>query len=245
MADPMDVDDPAAEGIALEPAQLSADDWVTPLGQAGWSASHSSHGVPPYAADAVTSSPRRRYLGSRYQDWIEKILEQRRKRQEDRLFHLSQRLIGQHPSENFTKNFKSTISSWISLLEITTLPKGIASSDPLITVALKEVDSYICRSWEGHLMQRLAYIQLLRLFTCIEGVIRAERKRGEFFGAAGCQDASVAMNIYITAQEPHADLNRLRRQLKERKRTARRWAELSKPSPLFVLVYSKASDSIV
>jgi hypothetical protein len=58
-------------------------------------------------------------------------------------------------------------------------------------------------------------------------------------------NASIALDIYMTAQEDLSNPDVLRQELQERTQVGKWWKTLSKPSPLLVLMYSEAADSIM
>lgn len=174
-----------------------------------------------------------------------KDLEKIRKRKLARVTSLSHRLVGKEPLNSFAENCQKTIADWISLLSKTTLPSDIESSDPCIITAFKAVDSVICGHQGTYLLRRLAYIQLMRLFASLEAIIKSERETGRIFREPGYGNASIAIDIYMSAQESHLHPYDLRSELRERKRTGRRWKDLAGLSPPLVLMYSEASEPIV
>src|SRR4051812_43508417 len=102
------------------------------------------------------------------------------------------------------------MGEWIALLGKTTLPSDIASSDPRIIVAFQAVDSVICGQGT-YLLRRLAYVQLMRLFCSLEAVIQSEREYGRLQRKPCYRDKTVAIDIYMSAQERHLDSRNLRR----------------------------------
>ncbi|KND86174.1 hypothetical protein TOPH_09198 [Tolypocladium ophioglossoides CBS 100239] len=173
-----------------------------------------------------------------------KDLEKIRKRKLARVTSLSHRLIGHEPLNSFAENCQKTIADWILLLRKTTLPSDIESSDPCIITAFKAVDSIICGQQGTYLLRRLAYVQFMRLFTSLEAIIKSERETRRIFREPGYGNASIAIDIYMSAQESHLHPDKLRRELRERKRAGRSWKVLAGPSPLFTMLYSEASEPI-
>lgn len=146
---------------------------------------------------------------------------------------------------NFARNCEKVIADWKSLKSETTLSDVASSSDPRIIYAFKAVDNVICGRRGSILLRRLAYIQLMRLFTFLEGIIAYERKTGGVLRGRYYRDGSVALDIYMSAQEDTSNPRNLRRELRERKRAGRSWNDLSKPSPLLVLMYAEAAESVM
>ncbi|EGU82789.1 hypothetical protein FOXB_06696 [Fusarium oxysporum f. sp. conglutinans Fo5176] len=138
-----------------------------------------------------------------------------RKKQSACVISLSHRLIGLNPLGSFAENCEKTIPDWITLLGKTMLPTFINSSHPCIIAAFKAVDSIICGDEGTHLLRRLAYIELMRLFASLEAIIKYERETGRISREPGYGNASLALDIYMSAQESHPHPNDLRRELRE------------------------------
>ncbi|KAL6406016.1 hypothetical protein AUP68_10574 [Ilyonectria robusta] len=71
------------------------------------------------------------------------------------------------------------MAEWNSLKSETALPNVTSSSDPRIIHAFKVVDNVICGRQSSALLRRLAYVQLMRLFTFLEDIIGFEREMGQ------------------------------------------------------------------
>ncbi|KAK0627106.1 hypothetical protein B0T14DRAFT_511794 [Immersiella caudata] len=158
---------------------------------------------------------------------------------------LCNRLIGSDAISNFADNCEKTLPDWVKLLRKITLPTNITSRDPRIIAAFKALDSVIC----GHgtiMLRRLANVHLMQLFGSLEAIIKFERNIGRIHREPYYRDDHIAMDIYLSAQESHSNTNDLRRKLRQnRKRFSKRWNDLAITSPLFVLVYSDAAESIM
>ena len=162
-----------------------------------------------------------------------------------RVTFLSNRLIGHNPIGTFAGNCEKTLPDWITLLRNATLPNGVTSGDPRIITAFKAVDSIICGQGTN-MLRRLANVHLMRLFGSLEAIIETDRETGRIHREPYYRDDHVAMDIYTRAQETHSNTNELRLKLRRgRKRFSKRWRDLATASPLFVLVYSDAAESIV
>ncbi|KAI3333798.1 hypothetical protein F4824DRAFT_512943 [Ustulina deusta] len=167
------------------------------------------------------------------------------KRKLARVTSLSKRLIGYDPIGTFADNCEKTLPDWIGLLRKATLPNDITSEDPRIITAFKAVDNVICGQGTD-LLQRLANVQLMRLFGSLKDIIKSDRDNGRIHREPYYRDANVAMDIYLSAQETQSNTKQLRLKLKQgRKRFSKRWSDLATASPLFVLVYSDAAEAIV
>lgn len=181
----------------------------------------------------------------RISKWQAKDLEASRQRQKARATLLCDKLLGGDPLGMLSRNYQATIADWNTLVAETTPPGNVSSSSPRITHAFRAIDSIICGQQGSYLLRRLAYVQLMRLFDLLEDTIRLERETGQVIRGRYYRDSSVALDIYMSAQEDARDQCYLRRQLNERKRTGRSWRDLSKPSPLLVLMYPEAADRIM
>ncbi len=96
-----------------------------------------------------------------------------------------------------------------------------------IITAFKAVDNVICGQGTD-LLQRLANIQLIRLFNSLEGIIKADRDNGRIHREPYYRDANVAMDIYLGAQGTQVDTKELRLKLRQgRKRFSKRWSHLA------------------
>jgi len=158
---------------------------------------------------------------------------------------LCNRLIGSDAIRNFAENCEKTLPDWVKLLRKITLPTNITSTDPRIIAAFKALDSVICG--QGTIMlRRLANVHLMRLFGSLEAIIKFERNIGHIHREPYYRNDHIAMDIYLSAQESHWNTNDLRCKLRRnRNRFSKRWNDLAIMSPLFVLVYSDAAESIV
>lgn len=140
----------------------------------------------------------------------------------------------------FANHFETALADWITILTKTTIPSNIASSDPCVTSAFRLLDR--ARNGMDNTRSRLAYIQLMRVFESLEEIIASDRENGRLLNRSGYRNASVAIDVYIKAQE---QTNISRREVIERKRIARHWRTLAEPSPLFVLIYSEVAEAVV
>ncbi|KAK2684889.1 hypothetical protein QWA68_016356 [Fusarium oxysporum] len=168
-----------------------------------------------------------------------------RKKQKTRVARLSHKLLGAAPLQTFKRNYEEIISDWDLLKSKTNIQNVSSSSDPRIIRSFKVIDDVLCGGQSSTLLRRLAYVRLMDLFSFLEGLISFERMSGRVIRERYYRDASIAIDIYMSAQEDTADPNGLRRQLRERRRVGKCWKDLSKPSPLLVLMYSEAAEPIM
>lgn len=163
----------------------------------------------------------------------------------DRLHSLAATLVRQDAMTYYLENCHHARDCWFSLVQQTTIPAGSSCLDPVIISSFRVLDSIIMSKKSTPIASGLAYVQLIRLFDRLEEIVASSRQRGLVHREAGYRNASIALDIYMTAQEECTDPAARRRQLLERKRAGRRWKQLAGPSPLFLLVYSGAAPRIV
>jgi hypothetical protein len=143
----------------------------------------------------------------------------------------------------FVGNYQYALDHWVSLQMGPALPNDVKSSDARVVAAFRVLDNAIAK--EQGMLSRLAYMQLIRMFRELEDRVAADRQRGQVHRDTGYRDASVALDIYMSAQDGSPDPTTLRRALLERKRMGRRWTTLAGPSPLFLLLYSPETEMVV
>jgi hypothetical protein len=149
------------------------------------------------------------------------------------------RLVRDDAITFFDANMENFLGDWITVLERTNLPSNMASSDPYVITVFERLDGAIDAGQSTR--SRLAYIQLMRVFQALERIIKAEMRARRIRSKTGKGKATVAMNIYRSAQPPHVSRHRP----KKRKQIARWWTTFAGPSPLFATIYSEAAEKIV
>ncbi|KAK3685897.1 hypothetical protein B0T22DRAFT_234333 [Podospora appendiculata] len=113
---------------------------------------------------------------------------------------LSRNLVRHHTLNAFADNCEKVLENWLALRGRTTFPSDICSSDPRIIAALKAAHSAIAYK-DGSRLSLLAYLELIRVCRSVEGIIKFERQNGLMHREHGRTDASVALDIYITARK--------------------------------------------
>lgn len=158
---------------------------------------------------------------------------------------LTEKLAGRDLVASFAYNCERTLGQWVSLLRLTTLPVNTTSSDSRILTAFQKLDSII--SGHGlHLLRRLAHVQLMKVFSEVESIIQFERDAKQMHREPSYRNSSIAIDIYMNAQDSYSDADQVRRGLKERKRISSRWSSLAvSSSPLFVLLYGDSAEPVV
>ena len=162
-----------------------------------------------------------------------------------RMDSLSRSFIRHDAITYFADNCTKALDNWISLLRKTTLPQNITSSDISITTAFRSLDYIISGTKTTSFLSRFTHVQLIRVFENIESIITRKRQNGLLHPARGIRDASIAISISLRSWESFPNKKWLRRKLHRCKRIGKRWRELSKPSPFFLLIYSDAAEKLV
>ncbi|KAF5675917.1 hypothetical protein FDENT_9634 [Fusarium denticulatum] len=167
-----------------------------------------------------------------------------RKMYHARVARLQRKLLDAEPLQTLSRNCEKVMADW-NLLKSDTTFQVESSSDPRIVHSFKVIDLALCGKQGSSLLRRLAFIRLVELISFLELVISSERDSGRMVRDRSYSNASIALDIYMGAQEDNSNPDDLRRQVKERKRVATMWKSLSEPSPLLVLMYSDAAETIV
>ncbi|KAI0190543.1 hypothetical protein F4808DRAFT_465646 [Astrocystis sublimbata] len=90
---------------------------------------------------------------------------------------IAQRLLTKDTASQLLRNSKLALQDWIHLLELTTLPAVIASSDPAVATRLGHLD-YMIVGNHGKFISRLARIQFVQVMGTLEAIIAKERSSG-------------------------------------------------------------------
>ena len=136
------------------------------------------------------------------------------------------------------------LTSWVFLARQTTVPKNIRSSDAQVLVAFQTIGSFIL-SESDKMLRRPAYVQLVSLLDSLVDNIATDRTRGFVHRAAGYKNTTIALDIYMSAQQRLTNAASLRRELLERKRNGQRWLQLAGPSPFTLILYSDVADQVM
>ncbi|KAK4201387.1 hypothetical protein QBC40DRAFT_324611 [Triangularia verruculosa] len=114
------------------------------------------------------------------------------------------------------------------------------NSDPCIINTFKFLD--IARTGGDRILSRLAYIRLADVFESLKQIVASDRRNGQLPAQrSGYRNASIAIDIYIEAQE---QAGTSRDEVKQRNRVARRWRTLAGPSPIFIIIYSEVAEGL-
>ncbi|KAH8889966.1 hypothetical protein GQ53DRAFT_186160 [Thozetella sp. PMI_491] len=162
----------------------------------------------------------------------------------DDLHQLASSLVRQDASSFYANSCENASVCWASLLQKTEV-SGISYDDPNITASLRALDRILTDQESTPLLLRFAYVQLTNVFENLESIIAAGRRSGLVHREIGYRNASIALDMYMAAQEGYFDVALRRRELLKRKRTGRRWRQLAGASPLFLLIYSDAAEAVV
>ena len=149
-------------------------------------------------------------------------------------------MVRQDALNRFIPDCESILGTWMSLLRNTTLPHQISSSDDRVLEAFRALESVITDKLANPFIARLAWLQLTHMLDAVENIVKSERARKIIHRAPGYGNASVVLDVYMSASKGIS-----RRTLIERRRTARRWERLAGPSPLLVLIYSNVAEAFV
>ncbi|KAI7912027.1 hypothetical protein M0657_010222 [Pyricularia oryzae] len=159
------------------------------------------------------------------------------------LYAICVHLVDQNPMVHFIGKIESVLGRWAILLTQTKMTCEILSTDRRVFAVLRALDKAITAQNGDKLLSRLAQVQLVRVLEALEARVAMERQNGHLHRRSGYRNASIVLDIYMSAQEMVPSISR--RALIERKRVAKRWNELAGPWPLFLLVYSEEAEEII
>lgn len=158
---------------------------------------------------------------------------------------LCTRLVRPNAIGQFIRNFEPGLRHWSALLNETSPPDNITSADSRFITAFKTLDRVITAGEiDSAFLSRMAYVQLIRVMKLLEYRVAIDRQAGRLHRRSGYQNASVVLDIYLSAQEDVSPSSS-RLELIGRKRRAKRWSELAGPWPIFLLVYSEEAEDIM
>ncbi|KAK7954407.1 hypothetical protein PG988_015101 [Apiospora saccharicola] len=158
----------------------------------------------------------------------------------NRIMSLAQTVVTSDTIEFFTMHYEAALIDWMNLLEKTTLPSDIDTSDGRVTTIFQTLDTLISGT-QGKYISRLAHVQLLRVFDSLEDLVAAGRSSGSVRAKHGLTNLSIAIDLYQDAQTTRASRCRLH----EKRRAIKRYAVLAGPSPIILLLYTDIADKIV
>lgn len=142
----------------------------------------------------------------------------------------------------FRNNREEYIDKWLSLVQMTTFPRTIASSNPRLLEAFTTLESVIARSQVTHTLARFAHFRLVQLIDFLKNVIQSKREKRQLRRERGHRNTSYALDIYQRAQKhPLTEKRKLINQI----RLSRRWMVLAGPSPFFLMIYSGMAQAVV
>lgn len=157
---------------------------------------------------------------------------------------LCKRLVCEGAITNFPAALESVATPWSRLLRDTAVPNDARSIDSRFVRAFKALDLAITVPESScALLPRLAIVRLFHLTKVLQARVARDRKAGRIASRSGHRDASIALDIYASAQSQFSPPSR--HSLIHRKRLAKRWGELAGPWPLFVLIYSQEAEKIM
>jgi hypothetical protein len=131
-------------------------------------------------------------------------------KQQARITQLCYKIRDSKPIQTFNKNYHQIISDWNSLKDETRILNLASSSNPRIIRSFKIINLILCRRQGSTLLCRLANVHLIDLFSIVERLVSFERKSGHIVQKPHYRDASVALDIYISAQEDRSNSSVLR-----------------------------------
>ena len=154
---------------------------------------------------------------------------------------LAQKLLTNDTASRLICDSKIALQDWLHLLELTTLPAKIASSDPVVATRLSHLNSMIVGNY-GKFIARLVHIQFLRVIETLEAIIAKERSSGSIELRKDRESTkNAAYRKYREASTRPVGAQ----QLYNLRRYCKRYQTLAGSSPLFILAYTDKVDIVV
>lgn len=154
---------------------------------------------------------------------------------------VAQQLVRAEAKVTFAQNIFEIYKFWLQLVHSTTLSHNMTSMDAGVVAAFQAIDNVI--ESNAYRLARLAYARLPVVMSSLHAIISVDRKQGRIHTAAGYRNASVALDIYLSAQRSGVGV--MRKKLAKRVRLANRWAHLGGSQPLLLVSFPDVADNIM
>lgn len=109
----------------------------------------------------------------------------------------------------------------------------------------RQIDDFMNKNQDNHRLRRMAFIGLAILIEDTKKAIAVNRRNGGIECRPGQRNASLAVDLYLAAQEPIVNRKRAKSQLNRLLATSRRWLALSKGCPLLSVAFSANAEKIM
>ncbi|CAM1503410.1 Fc.00g081860.m01.CDS01 [Cosmosporella sp. VM-42] len=145
--------------------------------------------------------------------------------------------------EAFSENIERIYIFWVQLRVGSSFKHG-ADSDDSIVRALQFIDEMIANKENPRQLSRLSHIALINL---IEEINKQsfQRRQGLIQSKSGHRKATLAIDLYLTAQGPVHNKAHAKKQLNRRLQISRRWMEMPAGCPLLLVTLGDAAEKIV
>jgi hypothetical protein len=152
---------------------------------------------------------------------------------------VAQALIRNDARQYFAEQCEIIHKGWAFLLDKTTLPDNTTCTDSRMADTIRALDNII-KNPENNIDLRIAYVQLARMVTGLKEKIRDGRRHRLIVGKRSQQDATIAINLYLSATG-RTD----REEVRELTRLSNRWATLSGKYPLLLTTFTDVAERIM
>jgi hypothetical protein len=153
--------------------------------------------------------------------------------------------VRENAIENFARTWKLTLSAWNLLLLKTTIPQTISIADLNMSASVKVLHNTIAAREGSSLPPRFGYVQLARFLGALEERIKEGKGHGLIPLERGRVNASIAIDMFLDAQDAGSNDLLTRRKIWEFKRIGKRWETMIGPSVLLLSIYSDVAESFV
>lgn len=151
---------------------------------------------------------------------------------------LADGLFPQNAKQQFAENLEQIYDCWVPMLQNSTRPPDVPSTDNRVELALKALDKYIADSQHT---SRLGSVQLVRFLSSLQKSIQHDRRSGRAISKK--RNRSVVIDMYVKSRGKRDKTSR--RRALQSVRMAKRWKYLAVNYPLHIIFLSNKAERIV
>lgn len=146
------------------------------------------------------------------------------------------------PRKFLIDNLAEIYEFWVPLVCATTLPPDILHTDERILQAFRVLHDAMTRAENRPLLERLTSVRLDTMLTSFAKTIGQNRRGGHVAGKIGQGDVTLAQKAFMAAIGLDPDSATSTKLVQRHVRKAKRWACLSGPTRLLVILYSDTAE---
>lgn len=147
------------------------------------------------------------------------------------------------PRKFLIDNLAEIYTFWVPLVRATTLPPDILYTDERIAQAFRVLHDAMTWAPIRPFFKRLALLRPDTMLTSLARTIGQNRRGGHLAEKIGQGDVTLAQKAFMAATGLDPDSATSNKLVQSHVRKARRWASLSGPTRLLVILYSDTAES--